>query len=358
MDEFPSAWACAQPPPMLIDIIVPRDIDPDAAAIPHVRLYVVGKWDTSAAMKLIFATRPSALARWQTQWVINALQQIHPALECEEKIITTQGDKILDKPLPEIGGKGLFTQELESELLNGRVHCAVHSLKDLPVENPDGLTIGCIPERGEVRDVLVSANGFTLTTLPTSASIGTSSLRRAAHILSLRPDLRVQSLRGNVDTRLRKALDGQYDAIILAGAGLTRLGLERHVTEWLSLDLMLPAPGQGALAVQCRAGDEETLALLSGLEDGPTRKAVTAERSFLQELGGGCAVPVAAFAEMGSRHQVSGIRLTGLVISEDGNKAVKVTGEGMEALELGKSLAQQAIQNGADEILKLITSHR
>lgn len=303
-------------------------------------------------MRLTFATRPSALARWQTQWVINALQKIHPALECEEKIITTQGDKILDKPLPEIGGKGLFTQELESELLNGEVHCAVHSLKDLPVENPPGLIVGCIPARGEVRDALISRAGYTISTLPANASIGTSSLRRAAQVLSLRPDLRVQSLRGNVDTRLRKALDGQYDAIILAGAGLTRLGLDSHVTEWLSLDAMLPAPGQGALAVQSRADDEETLALLSRLEHEATRSAVIAERAFLSGLGGGCAVPVAAFAQVeGQTSKV--IQLTGLVVSEDGQKMVKVTGQGNNPVQLGNVLAQEAIQQGANQILSI-----
>jgi hydroxymethylbilane synthase len=301
-------------------------------------------------MKLIFATRPSALARWQTQWVIAALKSIHPNLECEEDIIVTQGDRILDKPLPGIGGKGLFTQELESELLNGTVHCAVHSLKDLPVENPPRLTIGCIPARAEVRDALVSKNGYTVADLPNGASVGTSSLRRAAQVLSLRPDIRIESLRGNVDTRLRKALDGQYDAIILAGAGLTRLGLERHVTEWLPLEAMLPAPGQGALAVQCRADDDETLALLFGLEDGSARKAVIAERAFLQGLGGGCAVPVAAFAQVeGQMSKV--IQLTGLVISEDGRKAVKLAGEGTDAFELGTRLATEAITQGAREIL-------
>jgi hydroxymethylbilane synthase len=307
-------------------------------------------------MKLIFATRPSKLARWQTNHVIESLKKVHPDLECEEKIITTQGDKILDKPLPEIGGKGLFTQELESELLNGDVHCAVHSLKDLPVENPAGLTIGCIPARAEVRDALISANRYTLSTLPKGASIGTSSLRRAAQVLALRPDIRVESLRGNVDTRLRKALDGQYDAIILAGAGLTRLGLDTHVSEWLSLDVMLPAPGQGALAVQCRADDEATLKILAALEDISTRNAVTAERAFLSGLGGGCSVPVAAYAE-GVRGQVSGVRLTGLVISEDGKSVVKVTGQGADPLELGHQLAQQSIAQGAKEILKLNTVH-
>jgi hydroxymethylbilane synthase len=300
-------------------------------------------------MKLTFATRPSALARWQTQWVINTLKNIHPDLECEEKIISTQGDKILDKPLPEIGGKGLFTQELESELLSGAVHCAVHSLKDLPVEKPVGLTIGCIPARAEVRDALISKNGYTLATLPKGASIGTSSLRRAAQILSLRPDLHTESLRGNVDTRIRKALDGQYDAIILAGAGLTRLGLDNHVTEWLSLDVMLPAPGQGALAVQCRSDDSITLDLLAALEDQSARKAVTAERAFLSGLGGGCSVPVAAYAEIS--HQSSVISLTGLVISDDGKKAIHVNRSGMDAQLLGNELAQRAIAQGANEIL-------
>ncbi|MGB8981195.1 MAG: hydroxymethylbilane synthase [Anaerolineales bacterium] len=301
-------------------------------------------------MKLIFATRPSALARWQTQWVIGALKKIHPDLVCEEKIITTQGDKILDKPLPEIGGKGLFTQELENELLSGAVQCAVHSLKDLPVENPVGLTVGCIPARAEVRDALISKDGLTLATLPPNAVVGTSSLRRAAQLLAARPDLRTESLRGNVDTRLRKALDGQYGAIILAGAGLTRLGLDKHVTEWLTLDVMLPAPGQGALAVQCRSADQTTLGLLDPLEDEATRRAVTAERAFLSGLGGGCAVPVAAYAAVSSM-QLSVVSLTGLVISEDGKKSIKVTGEGNDSPKLGHDLAQQAIAQGADEIL-------
>ncbi len=314
-------------------------------------------------MRLTFATRPSALARWQTNWVINALKNLHPDLECEEKIIVTQGDKILDKPLPEIGGKGLFTQELESELLNGDVHCAVHSLKDLPVENPVGLTVGCIPIRAEVRDALISRRGksqtrpYTIASLPRNAIVGTSSLRRAAQLLAIRPDIKIKSLRGNVDTRLRKALDGQYDAIILAGAGLTRLGLDNHVTEWIPLDVMLPAPGQGALAIQCRADDSSTLEILAALEDESTRKCVTAERAFLQGLGGGCAVPVAAYGKFRIQNSEFRIDLTGLVISENGKKVVKVTSEGNDALELGNQLAQQAIAQGADEILKLITVH-
>ena len=304
-------------------------------------------------MKLIFATRPSALARWQTRWMIDALQGIYPDLDFEEKVITTRGDKVLDKPLPEIGGKGLFTQELENELLSGAVHCAVHSLKDLPVDSSAGLTVGCIPIRAEVRDALISKRGFTLAALPQNASVGTSSLRRAAQLLAVRPDLKIESLRGNVDTRVRKALDGQYAAILLAGAGLTRLGLAQHVTEWLSLDVMLPAPGQGALAVQCRSTDRTTLDLLATLDDESTRRAVTAERAFLRGLGGGCAVPVAAYAETIVRSQVPGVKLTGLVLSTDGSKFIKVTGEGMNALQLGNDLAQQANTQGASEILTL-----
>ena len=302
-------------------------------------------------MKLIFATRPSALARWQTQWVISALQEAYPGLICEEKVITTQGDKVLDRPLPEIGGKGLFTQELENELLSGAVHCAVHSLKDLPVENPAGLTVGCVPPRAEVRDALISKDGYTLETLPPGSVIGTSSLRRAAQILSARPDVTTASLRGNVDTRLRKALEGQYDAIILAGAGLTRLGLDSHVTQWLPLNVMLPAPGQGALAIQCRADDRETLSLLSALEDAPTRLAVIAERQFLLGLGGGCAVPVAAYADLS--HETLDISLTGLVVSTDGKQIIKVSGSDNEPIDLGKQLAREALKQGAAEILQL-----
>jgi hydroxymethylbilane synthase len=304
-------------------------------------------------MKLIFATRPSALARWQTRWVIHALQGIYPDLDCEEKVIVTKGDRVLDKPLPEIGGKGLFTQELEAELLTGAVHCAVHSLKDLPVQNPDGLIVGSIPVRAEVRDALISRNRFTLMTLPQNAVVGTSSLRRAAQLLAARHDLKIEPLRGNVDTRLQKALDGQYDGIILAGAGITRLGLGSHVTEWLPLDRMLPAPGQGALAVQCRADDQTTIGLLAALDDESTRSTVTAERAFLSGLGGGCAVPVAAYAETTVISHISGVQLTGLVISTDGKKAIRVTGEGTDSMELGHELAQKAISQGADEILAL-----
>jgi hydroxymethylbilane synthase len=306
-------------------------------------------------MKLIFGTRPSPLARWQTQWVIAAMQSAHPELTCEVKIISTHGDKVLDMPLPEIGGKGLFTQELEAELLSGQVDCAVHSIKDLPVENPVELTVGCIPVRGDVRDVLVSANGYGLETIPPASNIGTSSLRRTAQILYARPDLKITSLRGNVETRLRKVLDGHYDAILLAGVGLARLGLTNHITEWLALETMLPAPGQGALAIQCRASDNTILRLLKPLEDNPTRIAVTAERAFLQSLGGGCSMPVAAYAKL-SIGLSPMLHLTGLIISTDGTRRVKVSGQGMDAVQLGKNLANKAIGQGGDDILKMVNA--
>ncbi len=300
--------------------------------------------------RLIFATRPSALARWQTRWVIQALQEKHPALTCTERLITTQGDRTLDKPLPEIGGKGLFTQELEAELLSGRVQAAVHSLKDLPIETTPGLTLGAIPRRGEAREALVSARGYTLESLPEGARLGTSSLRRAAQALRLRPDLRIEPLRGNVDTRLRKALEGQYDAILLAGAGLMRLGLSAHITQWLPLEVMLPAPGQGALAVQCRADDRQTLELLADIEHPPTRAASLAERAFLQGLGGGCAVPVAAYAQAAPDGSIG---LTALVLSLDGKQAIRLSGVDRDPLSLGLRLAGEALAQGAAEILAI-----
>ncbi len=300
-------------------------------------------------MKLVFATRTSTLACWQTTSVIHALQAAHPGLICDQKLMLTQGDRALDKPLPEIGGKGVFTLELEHELLSGRVDCAVHSLKDLPVTNPDGLVIGCIPARSEVRDALISRQGHTLESLPPGAVVGTSSTRRAAQVLAARPDLRIGSLRGNVDTRLRKALEGGYDAILLAGAGLIRLGLEVNITQWLPLEVMLPAPGQGALAVQCRAGDTATLSLLSTLDHAPSRAAVTAERNFLQGLGCGCALPVAAYAT--TRGEPLEIHLTGLVASVDGSRIIRVAGTGADPVELGMRLAQQAAAQGACELV-------
>lgn len=300
-------------------------------------------------MPLIFATRPSALARWQTQWVIRALQQAWPELDCQESVITTKGDRVLNRPLPEIGGKGLFTQELEAELFAGRVHAAVHSLKDLPIESPAGVTIGAVPIRAEVRDVLVSAQDYTLDTLPEGAVVGTSSLRRSAQLLSHRPDLKIKPLRGNVDTRVQKALHGEYDAIVLAGAGVTRLELEARIAQWLTLEIMLPAPGQGALAVQCAANDEETLNYLAAIEDSATRQTTTAERAFLKHLGGGCSLPVGAFASIDGTQ----IDFQGVVASLDGTNVIHCRGWGNDPEGLGRDCAQQALEQGAGEILPL-----
>lgn len=296
---------------------------------------------------MIFATRPSALARWQTQAVIRSLQQAWHSLTCHELVITTRGDRILDRPLPEIGGKGLFTQELEAEILSARVQAAVHSLKDLPVEDAPGLVIGAVPERAEVRDALVSGRGYSLDTLPQGARLGTSSLRRAAQLLAYRPDLRIEALRGNVDTRLRKVQEGLVDAAVLAGAGLVRLGLENHVSQWLSLEVMLPAPGQGALAVQCRPGDPRTLERLSAIEHLPTRLATRAERAFLSALGGGCSVPVAAYAVVSE--QV--ISLQGLVASLDGRQVIRCQAQGSDPILVGQQAAAQALAMGAGDLL-------
>jgi len=300
-------------------------------------------------MKLTFATRPSALARWQTQHVIKALQSHWPDLTCEEVVITTQGDRVLDKPLPEIGGKGLFTTELEQALLAGEVDVAVHSLKDLPTDDAPGLTIGIIPQRADVHDALICPAGYTLDQLPTGAVIGTSSIRRQAQLLAYRPDLQTQSIRGNVDTRIRKVLKGQYDAIILATAGLTRLGLEQHITQYLPLDLMLPAPGQGALGIQFRANDIRSRDLLAAIDHRPTHLAVTAERAFLAALGGGCSLPVGALASV----EESTIQLQGVVAAPKGDRVLRVSAIHREPQTLGESLARQALAEGARELLAL-----
>ena len=299
-------------------------------------------------MQLTFATRPSALARWQTARVIQLLQAAHPELECSEYIITTTGDRVLDRPLPEIGGKGLFTSELEDALLSGKVHGAVHSLKDLPVENTPGIVVGAIPEREAAFDVLVSTHGWTISNLPEGARVGTCSHRRTAQLLARRSDLTILPLRGNVDTRVRKVLNGEYDAIVLAQAGLMRLGLEAHISEVFPLDVMLPAPGQGALAVQCRADDVETLEVLSSIHDPITAAAVDAERAFLSGLGGGCSLPVAAFAQKNNGQ----IILTGAVISVDGTEAIRLSAVDEDPHKLGERLADLVLERGAADILR------
>ncbi len=333
-------------------------------------------------MKLVIGTRGSKLALWQTNWVAQKLAVLHPEIEIVVQTITTKGDTQTDTPLPQIGDKGLFTREIEAALLAGQIDLAVHSLKDLPVpdviaseakqspssnseiassRNPstslrsahasrallaktNGLTLAAITEREDARDVLVSRLNLGLDRLPKNARVGTSSLRRAAQLRAHRPDLQIVNLRGNVDTRLRKAETDEYDAIVLAAAGVLRLGYADRITEYLSLDLTLPAPGQGALAVQARADDATILRLLAPLDHAPTRAATTAERAFLRALGGGCAVPIAAYG------QVSGdtLRLRGLIANADGTRVARgeVRGDVMQAETIGEKLASQLTVNG------------
>lgn len=298
-------------------------------------------------MTLLFATRASPLARYQTAQIMRLLQAAWPGLECQEQVITTKGDRNIEEPLPAIGGKGLFTSELEAALLSGQVDVAVHSLKDLPVEATPGIAIAAVPARDSAFDALVSAKGQTLADLPEAARVGTSSPRRGAQLLACRPDLTIQPLRGNVDTRFRKLMSGEYDAIVLASAGLTRLGLQAHITETLPLDVMLPAPGQGALAVQCRAQDAKTLDLLAAINDPLTFASVTAERAFLTGLGGGCSLPIGAFAQKNDGQ----IILTGGVISTDGKRAIRLSAVDKEPRALGERLARFVLERGAAKLI-------
>jgi hydroxymethylbilane synthase len=296
---------------------------------------------------LILGTRGSALALTQSNFIRGELERLH-GVRCELRTITTTGDVHLDTPLPVIGGKGVFTAELESALRDGTIDLAVHSLKDLPTAPVDGIVIGAIAGREDARDVLISRSRARLHELPAGAVVGTSSSRRAAQLRAARPDFRLRDIRGNVDTRLRKVEAGDYDAIVLAAAGLKRLGFEARATESLALEVMLPAPAQGALAVQCRADDPATLQLIAALDDACARRAVTAERAFLQALGGGCAAPVAAFAVDDGRQ----IEMRGLVAATDGSVVVRVHGHGSAPDALGEHLAAQAVQQGAAELLK------
>ncbi len=298
---------------------------------------------------VILGTRASALARAQTELVAARLVASRPSLECSTRVMSTAGDRTQDsgEPLPSIGGKGLFTAELERALRGGEIDVAVHSLKDLPTEDAPGVAIGAVTAREDVRDCLVARSAGSLAELPPDAVVGTSSLRRGAQLAALRPELEIRSIRGNVDTRIRKVTEGEYDAAVLAAAGIRRLGLDSVVTEWLSDETMLPAPGQGALAIQCRVSDDAVRALLAELDDAGARAETTAERSFLRALGGGCAAPVAALATLSTTPRV---RLQGLVASVDGREVVRVTGEG-EPHEVGERLAEEALSLGADRIL-------
>jgi len=295
-------------------------------------------------------TRGSKLALWQANWVKGRLEALFPGLTGELEIIKTSGDKILDVPLAAIGGKGLFVKEIEEALIDGRIDLAVHSLKDMPAQLPPGLIIGAVPARETPFDALVSRDGASFSALPENCRVGTSSLRRAAQLRALRPDMTIVPLRGNIDTRLAKLDRGEMEAIILAAAGLSRLGLAAVITEQLSETIMLPAVAQGALCIETRENDDETNNLAGRIDHAASRLAVTAERAFLKTLEGGCQVPIAALAQAES----GTIRMDGLVADVDGGAVIRdqVSGPEDRAADLGIELAERLLSRGADEILK------
>lgn len=300
-------------------------------------------------------SRGSQLALWQADWVKTALERAHGA-KVAIQIIKTTGDKITDVPLAKVGTKGLFTKEIEEALLAGSIDLAVHSLKDLPTELPDGLVIGAVSEREDARDALATREAANFAALPRGARIGTSSLRRQAQLKAARPDLEILPLRGNLDTRLRKLDKGNYDAVVLAAAGLKRLGQAHRVAEYFAPDIICPAIGQGALGIEIRANDPRTAAAICFLDHAGTRSATAAERALLRRLGGGCQVPIAAYGEVAGDR----LRLIGLVISLDGRAVVRgeAEGEPARAEEVGMRLAEELLARGADRILKSLLTRR
>jgi hydroxymethylbilane synthase len=289
------------------------------------------------------------LALWQAEHVQSRLTAL--GHEVAIQVITTTGDRIQDRRLEAVGGKGAFLKEIEEALLAGQVDLAVHSLKDVPTALPDGLHLVALLERADPRDALLST-GARLRELPTGARIGTTSLRRRAQLLALRPDLDVQDLRGNVDTRIRRLREGLFDAILLARAGLVRLGREGEVTEVLEPEVLLPAPGQGAIAIECRRGDASTAAAVAPLHHEATARAVTAERAFLAALHGGCNVPLGAHAAVGDGDG-DALRLSALVAREDGSSMVRGERQGKDPVALGKGLAEDLLARGAADLLGL-----
>lgn len=296
-------------------------------------------------------TRGSALAVWQAEWVRSQLLALYPESEVDLVRIKTTGDKITDVPLAQVGGKGLFVKEIEMALLEGRVDLAVHSMKDMPADIPLGLCIGAVPEREDPSDVLISRNGLAFNDLPKGAHVGSSSLRRGAQVRHLRPDINVLPLRGNLDTRIRKLQTESLDAIIVAAAGVRRLGLEAHITEYIPESIMLPAIGQGALSIETRE-DERSRSLVSAIDHQETRLAVESERAFLGRLEGGCQVPIAAKATVNEDR----LELTGLVAEVDGSILFREEIEGPvgQHKELGVELANRLLERGGAEILKNI----
>lgn len=301
---------------------------------------------------LRIATRTSQLALQQTNTIKHLLQKQHPELRVELINLVTQGDKIVDRSLEKIGGKGLFTKELEQALLEDRADIAVHSMKDVPNKLPDGLIIHTICQRADPRDAFIANHYETIDDLPPSAKVGTSSLRRQSQLLAYRPDLNIALLRGNVDTRLKKLDANEYDAIILAAAGLQRLQLTNRIKQYLTADIMLPAVGQGAVGIECRADDHFVQTLLQPLQDKNTHYCLQAERAMNKTLGGSCHVPIGGYAELVKEQ----LTLTGLVASPDGKQLVreKISGNYQQAEELGVKLAKRLLSQGADNILKTL----
>ncbi|MEK0314393.1 hydroxymethylbilane synthase [Cohnella sp. 56] len=300
-------------------------------------------------------TRQSALAMTQSGQAIDALktlvQEAGLALAFEVVPIVTRGDRIVDVTLSKVGGKGLFVKEIEEALLGGEIDMAIHSMKDMPFELPEGLMIGCVPKREDPRDALVNLTASTLGDLPPGARVGTSSLRRAAQLQARRPDLRIESLRGNIDTRLRKLETEGLDAIVLAAAGLRRMGWSDRITAFIEPEDCLPAVGQGALAIECRVSDDEVRALLTLFNDTATARAVAAERVFLGLLNGGCQVPIGAYATVDSDLPDAVVSMTGMVASPDGVKLLKASASGIDPALVGREVAEALLGRGADTIL-------
>lgn len=301
--------------------------------------------------ELRIATRKSQLALWQAEHVAALLREAHPGLQIELVPLLTQGDRIQDRSLAAIGGKGLFIKELEVAIEDLRADIAVHSMKDVPADLPDGLAIEAVLARADPRDALVTTSGIArLEDLPQNAVVGTSSLRRQAQLRALRPDLRVESLRGNVDTRIRKLEAGGMDAIVLACAGLVRLGLESRITARLDPQICLPAVTQGVIGIECRRSDTRTAGLLQALEDRATRKVMDAERAFAARLGGSCQSPIAAYAELDAER----ITLRGLVAEPDGSRLLRdsATGDAKNPAAIGRQLADRMLAAGAGPLLE------
>lgn len=306
----------------------------------------------SPARPLRIATRKSQLALWQAEYVKAELEKHHPGLVIELVPLTSRGDKILDVPLAKVGGKGLFVKELEQALLEDEADIAVHSMKDVPMEFPEGLGLAVICPREDARDAFVSNRFGSLDDVPHGGVIGTSSLRRQCQLLALRPDLEIKFLRGNVQTRLQKLDDGEYDAIILAAAGLIRLELQARIRSYLSPEQSLPAGGQGAVGIECRQADATTLALLKPLHHQATAEQVEAERAMNRRLQGGCQVPIACYA----LHQADGLWLRGLVGAPDGSQMLfdEIRGNIADAEQMGIALADRLLAAGADKILAAV----